>query len=98
MNTKKRSWVKATSWRLVAVTVLAIVAYFVTGEWEQVTFITLLYHSIQIVIYYLHERVWERISWGQVKHPWAAIPVKHELTPEDMDTVVDRLRELGYVD
>ena len=79
-------------------TVLAIVAYFVTGEWEQVTFITLLYHSIQVVIYYLHERVWERISWGQVKHPLATIPVNQELTPEDMAVVVERLKEMGYVD
>ncbi len=83
---------------MVAVTVLAIVAYFVTGAWEQVTFITLIYHGIQIVIYYLHERMWDRIPWGQVKHPLAAIPVKHELTPEDMDVVVERLKELGYVD
>lgn len=98
LNTKKRYWVKSVSWRLVAVTVLAIVAYSVTGEWEQVTFITLLYHGIQIIIYYLHERVWERISWGQVKHPLATIPVNRELTPEDMDIVVKRLKEMGYVD
>ena len=98
MNTKKRYWAKSISWRLVAVTVLAIVAYLVTSEWEQVTIITLFYHGIQIIIYYLHERVWERISWGQVKHPLATIPVKQELTPKDMEIVVDRLKELGYVD
>jgi uncharacterized membrane protein len=98
LNTKKRYWVKSISWRLVAVTVLAIVAYSVTGEWEQVTFITLLYHGVQIIIYYFHERIWEHIPWGQVKHPLATIPVKHELTPEDMDIVVRRLKEMGYVD
>ncbi|MCP4538141.1 MAG: DUF2061 domain-containing protein [Chloroflexi bacterium] len=98
MSTKRRYWVKSISWRLVAVTVLAIVAYFVTGEWEQVTIITFFYHGIQLLIYYLHERVWDRISWGKVKHPLANIPVKQELTPEDMDIVVERLKELGYVD
>lgn len=98
MNTKKRSWVKATTWRLVAVTVLAIVAYAVTGEWEQVTIITLLYHGIQVGIYYFHERAWERIPWGQVGHPLATIPVKQELAPEDMEIVVERLRNMGYVD
>ncbi len=98
LSTKKRSFVKSASWRLVAITVLAIVAYFVTSEWEQVTAITLLYHGIQIVVYYLHERVWERIPWGQVKHPLETIPVKQQLTPEDMQVVVERLRQMGYVD
>ncbi len=98
LSTKKRSFVKSTSWRLVAITVLAIVAYFVTNEWEQVTIITLLYHGIQIAVYYLHERMWERISWGQVKHPLESIPVKQQLTPEDMEVVVDRLKQMGYVD
>lgn len=81
-----------------AITVLAIVAYFVTGEWEQVTIITLLYHGIQIATYYLHERMWDHISWGQVKHPLASIPVTHQLTPEDMEIVVERLKQMGYVD
>ncbi len=98
MNTKKRSFVKSTSWRLVAITVLAIVAYFITNEWEKVTAITLLYHGIQVVIYYLHERIWERISWEQVKHPLATIPVKQPLTPEDMQIVVERLQQMGYID
>ncbi len=98
MSTKKRSFVKSTSWRLVAIIVLAIVAYFITGEWEQVTAITFLYHGIQVAVYYLHERMWERISWGHVKHPLATIPVTQELTPEDMEIVVERLQQMGYID
>lgn len=98
MSSKKRSFVKSTSWRLVAITVLAIVAYSITGEWEQVTAITLLYHGIQVVVYYLHERMWERTSWGQVKHPLAEIPVNQELTPDDMEIVVERLQQMGYID
>ena len=98
LSTKKRSWVKATTWRLVAVTVLIIVSFLITGEWKQVTAITLLYHGIQVAFYYIHERVLERISWGQVKHPLATIPVKQRLTPDDMERVIDHLKELGYVD
>jgi len=98
MNTKKRSWVKATTWRTIAITVLAVVAYTITGEWKEVTAITLLYHGIQIATYYLHERVWERISWGLVKHPLADIPVNRELSPGDREIVIERLKQLGYVD
>lgn len=79
-------------------TVLAIVAYAVTGEWEQVTIITLFYHGIQVGVYYFHERAWECIPWGQVRHPLATIPVKQRLAPEDMEIVVERLRNMGYVD
>jgi uncharacterized membrane protein len=98
MNTKKRSWVKATTWRLIAITVLAVIAYAVTGRWEEVTAITLLYHGIQVAIYYVHERVWERISWGLLKHPLADIPVKRKLTSQDREVVVERLKRMGYVD
>jgi len=98
MNTKKRSWVKATTWRLVAVTVLAIVVYLVTGRWKEVTAITLLYHGIQVAVYYVHERVWEHVSWGLVKHPLAEIPVNQSLTPEDKEIVTEHLRQMGYVD
>ncbi len=98
MSTQKRSFVKATTWRLVAIIVLAIVSYVVTGKWEEVTAITLLYHSIQIAAYYFHERVWERISWGKIHHPLADIPVKQHLTPEDRELIIAHLRELGYLD
>ena len=98
MDTKRRSWVKATTWRLIAVTVLVLVSYLVTGEWKEVTAITVLYHGIQVALYYGHERLWEHIPWGQVKHPLAEIPVNQRLTPEDMEAVKEHLRQLGYMD
>ena len=79
-------------------TVLVIVSYLITGAWKEVTAITFLYHSIQVALYYAHERAWKRISWGRVKHPLADLPVKQELTPEDKESVTEHLRQLGYVD
>ena len=61
------------------------------------TIIALLYHGMQVVIYYFPERAWERVPWGQMRHPLATIPVKRELAPEDMEIVVERLRNMGYV-
>lgn len=90
--------VKAATWRLFAIIVLAAIAYVVTGKWEEVTVITLLYHGIQVITYYLHERVWERVSWGIVKHPLSEIPVNRHLSPEDKKSLIEHLKQLGYID
>lgn len=98
MDTNLRSWIKAASWRLTAIIVLGIIAYLITGSWEEVTIITILYHSVQVAVYYLHERVWHRISWGKKTHPLAVLPVTKTPTPEDYAIIVEKLQELGYID
>jgi uncharacterized membrane protein len=98
MDTRKRSWTKSIVWRLIGILLLGLIAYLITGDLAEMTLITLLFHSIRLVLYYYHERAWERISWGRVKHPLATIPVKHKLTPQDMQVVVERLKQMGYVD
>jgi uncharacterized membrane protein len=32
---------------------------------EQTTLITIAFHTIRLVLYYYHERVWERVRWGR---------------------------------
>ena len=98
MDTRKRSIIKSVTWRIMGVVLLGIIAYFITGDWKQMTIITALFHTIRLVLYYYHERVWERISWGKIKHPLAALPVSEELTPEDLDIVREQLKALGYID
>ena len=65
IDTKKRSFMKATSWRLFAAILLAYIAWFTTGDWRTVTYITVIYHLVQVFMYYLHERVWGKITWGK---------------------------------
>ncbi|HEY72560.1 MAG: hypothetical protein DRJ03_04920 [Chloroflexi bacterium] len=98
MDTKKRSWAKSIVWRVIGILLLGLIAYLITGDLTEMTLITVLFHGIRLVLYYYHERTWERIAWGKVKHPLAGIPVKQPLAPKDMDIVVERLRELGYVE
>ena len=62
------------------------------------TTITVLFHGIRMIMYYYHERLWERVSWGKLKHPLAGLPVKGELTPEDLEIVGEKLKSLGYLD
>jgi hypothetical protein len=62
------------------------------------TLITVLFHSIRVVLYYFHERLWEHISWGTVKHPLSVLPIKEKPTPEDLEIIAQKLRDLGYID
>ena len=98
MDTRKRSWAKSLTWRILGVVLLGLITYAITKDWKEMAVITAVFHGIRVILYYAHERVWERIDWGRVKHPLASLPVDRELTPEDMDTVKEQLKSLGYID
>ena len=67
LDTHKRSWAKAISWRIIAFFVLGAVSWLFTRNWAQTTWITITYACIQVVLYYFHERYWERVNWGRKK-------------------------------
>jgi hypothetical protein len=52
----------------------------------------------KITFYYLHERMWHRISWGKKKHPLSSISIKKNLEPNDLEKVKKYLKNLGYID
>ena len=62
-----RSWAKSIVWRVIGIFILGGLAWLFTGSWEQTTLITVTFHSIRLVLYYFHERFWERIEWGRKK-------------------------------
>lgn len=61
---RNRSIAKSITYRLICITMLSIVSYLVTQDVTQMTYIVVIFQSIQTVLYYLHERAWERITWG----------------------------------
>ena len=69
MDTRKRSWVKSLTWRSFGIALLGLISLLITKDWKQMTVITVLFHGIRLILYYYHERIWERVSWGKVKHP-----------------------------
>jgi uncharacterized membrane protein len=93
METHLRSWMKSFSWRIVGIVLLGGISYAFTKDWKQTTWITIIFHGIRTVLYYLHERWWERISWGRIKHPLSHLPVKRDLAPEDHEAIRNLLRE-----
>jgi uncharacterized membrane protein len=94
---KSRSFAKAISWRIVAFIVLGTISFLFTGSWEETAAITIVYTILQIFVYFLHERLWDRIQWGS-RSPMEQLPHSQELSPEEVAIVTDRLRELGYIE
>jgi uncharacterized membrane protein len=98
MDTKARSCVKSIVWRIIGILLLGSIAYAITGNWKEMTIITVLFHTIRVVLYYCHERFWEGVSWGRLRHPLSELPVKEKPTPEDFKIIAEKLKELGYMD
>ena len=65
MDSRTRSLVKALTWRGVALTVTATVAWIATGELEMAAAIGAADEAIKFVLYYLHERVWGQVAFGR---------------------------------
>ena len=93
MESHARSWAKSVVWRIIGIIILGGISYAITHNWEQTTVITVIFHSVRLVLYYYHERAWERIGWGKLKHPLARFPVKNDLTPEEFATISKFLEE-----
>jgi uncharacterized membrane protein len=64
---RSRSLAKSLTWRVLAIIVTFASIYFLTGEIITATAGTLLTNSINFVLYYLHERVWLKVTWGLKK-------------------------------
>ena len=98
MESHKRSMVKSVTWRIMGVVLLSGITWLVTHNWKESTIITIVFHSIRMVMYYFHERIWLRVKWGTVPHPLAELKVKDRLSPEDMEEVRAKLKSMGYID
>ncbi|MCR1816342.1 MULTISPECIES: DUF2061 domain-containing protein [Aliarcobacter] len=62
-----RSVVKAVSWRTVGTLDTMIVSYFVTGNLIMAASIGTIEVITKMVLYYFHERAWNKLSFGKVK-------------------------------
>jgi uncharacterized membrane protein len=62
-----RSLVKALSWRMTGTVDTIVVSYFVTGKIKLAVSIGAVELFTKVCLYYLHERVWNKIPLGRVK-------------------------------
>ncbi|MDD3007264.1 MAG: DUF2061 domain-containing protein [Arcobacter sp.] len=62
-----RSVVKTISWRTVGTLDTMIVSYFVTGSLVMAASIGSIEVITKMILYYFHERAWNKLSFGKVK-------------------------------
>lgn len=62
-----RTLLKTASYYGVHLTVAAAVAYAVTGDWLVALTLSLLEPTVQMVFFYLHEKLWERKTQRKVR-------------------------------
>jgi uncharacterized membrane protein len=65
VDTPLRSWTKSFTWRFIGILILFPLTYAFTKRWESATAVTFSFHILRMILYYFHERFWERISWGR---------------------------------
>lgn len=65
METTQRSIAKAISWRILATAITTAIALAMTGKWEFAATIGVVDTATKFLIYFGHERLWNRIPYGR---------------------------------
>ncbi|WP_419771064.1 MAG: DUF2061 domain-containing protein [Candidatus Marinarcus sp.] len=64
-----RSVIKTISWRTVGTLDTMIISYFITGNLIMAASIGSIEVVTKMILYYFHERAWNKISLGRIKAP-----------------------------
>ena len=67
MESRTRSLAKSIVWRVIATTVTMLVSYIWLEEWTTSIILALTANGIKAMLYYIHERIWNRIDFGRKK-------------------------------
>ena len=62
---KARSLAKAFTWRATGTADTFVISWIVTGKASTAGLIAGVEVLTKITLYYLHERAWNRVSWGR---------------------------------
>ena len=64
-----RSIIKTVSWRVLGTIDTMVISYFITGSLVMAASIGSIEVVTKMVLYYFHERTWNRIKLGKIKEP-----------------------------
>jgi adenylylsulfate kinase len=62
-----RSIIKAVSWRFLATVTTMLLIYIFTKQWILSLGVGFFEVISKLILYYFHERIWDRVAWGRVK-------------------------------
>jgi adenylylsulfate kinase len=97
IESRKRSVLKAVSWRCIASVITAVIVYVLTDQEVLAISAGLADSLIKIGAYYVHERAWGYVSFGKVLNPLANLRFVSGITDADRRIIREKLEELGYV-
>ena len=60
-----RSIIKAMTWRLIGTIDTLVVSYYITGKVSLAASIASVDFVTKLVLYFFHERIWNKIKWGK---------------------------------
>ena len=63
--TVQRSIVKTISYRVIVVILDFIAIYLFTGQIKVALWFTIVSNIYTTIVYFIHERVWDKIKWGK---------------------------------
>jgi uncharacterized membrane protein len=69
MEKKSRSLVKAISWRMTGTLDTIVVSFIVTRRMSLAFSIGFIELFTKVLLFYFHERLWNRIAFGRIKPP-----------------------------
>jgi uncharacterized membrane protein len=65
-ETNRRSIAKSLSWRVLAAVITSVVVFCMTGRLEFAAKIGLIDTAVKLLVYFGHERLWNKIDYGRV--------------------------------
>ena len=65
-ESKWRSVVKTLSWRFLATVITMAIVYIGLGDHTLALKVGLADTSVKLLVYFVHERVWQRLSFGLI--------------------------------
>jgi len=57
---------KSITWRILITINNFLIPYITTGSWQTAVAFLTIATVMNVVIYYVHERVWNKINWGKI--------------------------------
>lgn len=98
IETKRRSILKAISWRTLATLTTAVIVYVFTGEFTLAITVGLLEVFAKMGLYFFHERLWQKCRYGKQDVPafvlwFTGLPASGKKAVAD--EVFERLKGLG---
>ena len=63
---RTRSLIKVFTWRFAASLDTFLLSYLITGRFDWATSIAIFEIITKAIIYYFHERAWNKVKWGRV--------------------------------